>query len=369
MSRLHRRTALAATAVAALLWTLPASADTTLLNVSYDPTRELYQDFNEAFADALEGGDRRDGHHPAVARRLGQAGARGDRRPRRRRRDAGAGLRHRRDRRQGRQAAQGLAERACRTTARPTPRRSCSWCARAIPKGIKDWDDLVKPGVSGDHAQPEDLGRRALELPRRLWLGAATSSAATRPRPRQFVAELFHNVPVLDTGARGSTTTFVQRGIGDVLLAWENEAFLALNEFGADKFEIVVPPVSILAEPPVARGRRTSTPRARARWPRPTSSYLYSPEGQELAAKHYYRPSTPRTLAAGRPRPLPEGRAVRHRRVRRLEGGAGHALRRRRRVRPDLQAGQLTMAAALTVGLGIRQPSVIPGFGLALGSP
>ena len=156
---------------------------------------------------------------------------------------------------------------------------------------------LGRPGQGrrrGDHAEPEDLGRRALELPRRLGLGQRASSAATRPRSREFVGELYKHVPVLDTGARGSTTTFAQRGIGDVLLAWENEAFLALDEFGADKFEIVVPPISILAEPPVARGRRAmSTRRARARSPRPISNTSTAPGA---------RRSSPST-STGRPSP------------------------------------------------------------------
>ena len=120
------------------------------------------------------------------------------------------------------------------------------------PKEIKDWGDLAKPGVSVDHAQPEDLGRRALELPGRAGARRCASPAATRRRAQDFVTRLYKNVPVLDTGARGSTTTFVERGIGDVLIAWENEALLAVKELGPDKFEIVVPSLSILAEPPVA---------------------------------------------------------------------------------------------------------------------
>ena len=166
------------------------------------------------------------------------------------------------------------------------------------PKGIKDWGDLVKAGVAGHHAQSEDLGRRALELSRGLGLCAEAAAAATQAKAQAFVAELFTHVPVLDTGARGCTTTFVQRGIGDVLLAWENEAFLAIEELGADKFEIVVPERQ---HPGRAAGRggrqERRRPRARARWPRPISHYLYSPEGQEIAAKNFYRPSDPAVAA------------------------------------------------------------------------
>ena len=135
-----------------------AHADTTLLNVSYDPTRELYQDFNAAFAQALAGEDRREGHDQAVARRFGQAGAHRDRRSRGRRRDAGARLRHRRDRATSRSCCPPTGRRDCRTTARRTRRRSCSSCARAIRKAIKDWDDLVKPGISVITPNPKTSG-------------------------------------------------------------------------------------------------------------------------------------------------------------------------------------------------------------------
>ena len=119
------------------------------------------------------------------------------------------------------------------------------------PKGIKDWDDLVKPGVQVITPNPKTSGGARWNY-LAAWAYADKKSAATRPRRSDFIKQLYNNVPVLDTGARGSTTTFAQRGIGDVLLAWENEAFLALDEFGADKFEIVYPSISILAEPPVA---------------------------------------------------------------------------------------------------------------------
>ena len=361
MSRLHRRTILAATALAASL--LDAAGVRR-----HDPAQRLLRPDPRALPGLqrgvrrpLEEGDRRDGDHPAVARRLGQAGPRRDRRPRRRRRHPGAGRRHRRHRRQVRQAARGLAEPAAATQLAlhldhrvPGP--------QGQPQGHQGLGRPRQAGRRGDHAQPQDLRRRALELPRRLWLGARPVSAATRPRPRPYLGDLFRNVPVLDTGARGSTTTFAQRGIGDVLLAWENEAFLVLNEFGADKFEIVVPSVSILAEPPVAVVDGNVDAKGTRKVAEAYLEFLYSPEGQALAAKHYYRPSKPE-LAVGRgPRPLPQARAVRHRPLRRLEGGAGDALRRRRRVRPDLQADQLTMAAALASGLEVPAAQRHPGF-------
>ncbi len=151
------------------------------------------------------------------------------------------------------------------------------------------------------------------------------------------MAGIFRNVPVLDTGARGSTVTFVERGIGDVLIAWENEALLTLKEFGAGKFEIVAPSESILAEPPVAMvDAVVRQPAARAKSRRPISSILYTPAGQEIAAKNFYRPRDPQVAAKYADR-FPKVEALHHRRgVRRLGQGAGSALRRRRRVRPAL---------------------------------
>jgi sulfate transport system substrate-binding protein len=157
------------------------------------------------------------------------------------------------------------------------------------PKKIKDWDDLVKPGVAVITPNPKTSGGARWNY-LAAWGYAAKRHGGEAAKARDFVAALFKNVPVLDSGARGSTTTFAQRGIGDVLLAWENEAFLAVEEFGHDKFEIVAPSISILAEPPVAvmeeNARKHGTlPAAKA-----YLDYLYSSEGQRLAAEHYYRP-------------------------------------------------------------------------------
>ena len=145
-------------------------------------------------------------------------------------------------------------------------------------------------GHRRDHAEPEDLGRRALELPRRVGVGPASAGRQRKPRRRSSERKLFKNVPVLDTGARGSTTTFVQRGIGDVLLAWENEALLAIKELGPDKVEIVVPSISILAEPSVTVVDKVVLRRGTREVATEYLKYLYTKEGQEIIAKNYYRP-------------------------------------------------------------------------------
>lgn len=157
------------------------------------------------------------------------------------------------------------------------------------PKGLRDWADLVKPGVSIVTANPKTSGGARWGYP------AAYGHALRQPgsddaKARDFVARLFRQVPVLDSGARGSTVTFAERGIGDVLLAWENKAHLALKEFGADKFDIVCPPTSILAEPPVAVVDKVVDRRGTRKVAEAYLAYLYSPEGQEIAAKNFYRP-------------------------------------------------------------------------------
>ncbi len=270
---------------------LPVVAkEITLLNVSYDPTRELYQDFNAAFAKHWKKQDRRHGDDPAVARRLGQAGARGHRRPGGRRGHPGAGLRHRRHRRQGEAAPGRLAEApAAQQRALHLDHRLPG--AQGQPQGDQGLGRPGQAGRLGHHAQPQDLRRRALELPGRLGLCPEAEQAATRPRPASSSAALFKNVPVLDSGARGSTTTFVQRGIGDVLLAWENEAFLAVKEFGADKFEIVAPSLSILAEPPVAVVDKVVDKHGTRKVAEAYLKYLYTPEGQEIAGKQLLPPA------------------------------------------------------------------------------
>jgi len=161
------------------------------------------------------------------------------------------------------------------------------------PKGIRNWDDLVKPGVSVVTANPKTSGGA------RWGYLAAYGFALKQPggndaKAKDFVSKLFANVPVLDSGARGSTVTFAERGVGDVLLAWENEAYLSLKEFGADKFEIVYPPISILAEPPVAVVDKTVDRHGTRALAQAYLEYLYTPEGQEIAAKNFYRPIDPK---------------------------------------------------------------------------
>jgi sulfate transport system substrate-binding protein len=157
------------------------------------------------------------------------------------------------------------------------------------PKGIKDWDDLVKPGVAVITPNPKTSGGARWNY-LAAWGYALKKFGNDEARSKDFVARLFKNVPVLDTGARGATTTFVQRGIGDVLVGWENEVLLALKELGKGEFEIIAPSVSILAEPPVAWVDKVVDKRGTRAVAQAYLEFLYGPEGQEIAAKHYYRP-------------------------------------------------------------------------------
>jgi len=157
------------------------------------------------------------------------------------------------------------------------------------PKGIKDWDDLVKPGVSVITPNPKTSGGARWNY-LAAWGYALRKNGNDPKKAQDFVAGIFKNVPVLDSGARGATTTFVRSGIGDVLIAWENEALLALRESGKAEFELVAPSVSILAEPPVAVVDRVAKKRGTEAVAKAYLEYLYSPEGQEIAAKNFYRP-------------------------------------------------------------------------------
>jgi sulfate/thiosulfate-binding protein len=207
------------------------------------------------------------------------------------------------------------------------------------PKGIKDWGDLVKPGVSVITPNPKTSGgARWNHLA--AWGYALRQPGGSEATARDYIGKLYKNVPVLDSGARGATTTFVERGIGDVLLAWENEALLAVKELGPDKFEIVAPSVSILAEPPVAVVDKVVDKRGTRAVAEAYLQYLYSDEGQKIIAKHYYRPLVEPYRQAIRCA-IPGRQAVQDRRCgRRLDQGAESPLRRWRRVRPDLPAGQ-----------------------------
>jgi len=159
------------------------------------------------------------------------------------------------------------------------------------PKGIKDWDDLAKPGVAVITPNPKTSGGARWNY-LAAW-GYAQKKFGSDAKAQQFVANIYKNVPVLDSGARGSTTTFVERGIGDVLIAWENEALLALKELGPNKFDIVAPSLSILAEPPVAVVDKVADKKGTRAVAQAYVEYLYSPEGQELAGQNYYRPTDP----------------------------------------------------------------------------
>jgi sulfate/thiosulfate-binding protein len=305
LPRASRRRLLGAGAAAlALLATLvaspPAGAQRAvqLLNVSYDPTRELYADFNKAFAAHWKA---KTGEAVTVRQSHGGSG------------------------RQARSVIDGLdadvvtlalaydidelhakAQLIPAEWQKRLPYNSSPYTSTIVflvrkgnPKGIRDWDDLVKPGVGVVTPNPKTSGGARWNY-LAAWGYALRRYGNDPARAQQFVADLYRNVPVLDSGARGSLTTFTERGVGDVFLSWENEAFLAVKELGPEKFDIVVPSVSILAEPPVAVvdrnvDRKGTRPVAQA-----YLEFLYTPEGQEIAARHYYRPRDPLVAAKHR---------------------------------------------------------------------
>jgi sulfate/thiosulfate transport system substrate-binding protein len=164
------------------------------------------------------------------------------------------------------------------------------------PKGIKDWDDLVRPGISVVTPNPKTSGGARWNY-LAAWAFALEKNGNDEAKAKEFITRLYKNVPVLDSGARGATTTFAQRGIGDVFISWENEAFLAIKEFGADKLEIVVPSLSILAEPPVTLVDRNAKRKGTEAVAQAYLEYLYSDEGQEIAGKHFYRPRSEKVAA------------------------------------------------------------------------
>jgi sulfate/thiosulfate transport system substrate-binding protein len=262
----------------------------TLLNVSYDPTRELYQQINAAF---LKQWKDKTGKTVSINQSHGGAGA------------------------QARAVIDGveadvvtlalaydidaIAERGliARDWQARLPNNSSPYTSTIVflvrkgnPKGIKDWNDLVKSDVKVITPNPKTSGGARWNY-LAAWAYALKQPGGTPEKAKQFVADLYKNVPVLDTGARGSTITFVQRGVGDVFLSWENEAFLAINELGRDKLEIVVPSLSILAEPPVTVVDRNVDKKKTREIATAYLEFLYSKEGQEIAAKNYYRPRDP----------------------------------------------------------------------------
>jgi sulfate/thiosulfate transport system substrate-binding protein len=260
----------------------------TLLNVSYDPTRELYQAVNTAFAKQWK---EKTGDTVTIQQSHGGSG------------------------KQARSVLDGL-EADVVTLAlaydidvisekgkllpkdwqKRLPDNSTPYTSTIVflvrkgnPKGIKDWDDLIKPRVAVVTPNPKTSGGARWNY-LAAWGYALKKNNGNEQKAREFVAALYKNVPVLDTGARGATTTFVQRGIGDVLIAWENEAILSVKEEGAGTLELVIPSVTILAEPPVAWIDKVVKRRGTAAVAQEYLKYLYTPEGQEIAAKHYYRP-------------------------------------------------------------------------------
>ena len=264
-----------------------AYGQTVLLNVSYDPTRELYKEVNAAFAAEWKAQT-----GESVTIRMSHGGSGG----------------------QARAVIDGLnadvvtlalsgdideiAKRTGKIAAdwqKKFPQNSAPYTSTIVflvrkgnPKGIKDWDDLIKSGVQVITPNPKTSGGARWNY-LAAW-GFAEKKYGSADKAKKFVGDLFKNVPVLDTGARGSTVTFVERGVGDVLLAWENEAFLAQREFGKDKFEIVAPPLSILAEPPVAVVDKVADKKGTRAVAEAYLKYWYTREGQEIAARNSYRP-------------------------------------------------------------------------------
>jgi len=279
---------LAVVAVAALMGARPAAAQQSLLNVSYDPTREFYAAVGKAFAERWKA---QTGETIAIRTSNGGSGA------------------------QARAVIDGLeadvvtlalawdidaiAERAHLLPIdwqRRLPDNSSPYTStivflvrRGNPKQIKDWDDLVKPGLKVITPNPKTSGGARWNY-LAAWGYALKKDGNDPQKARDFVKALYANVPILDTGARGATMTFAQRRQGDVLIAWENEAFLAVNEFGKDKMEIVVPSVSILAEPAVALVDANVDRHGTRKAAEAYLAFLYTPEGQELAARNFYRP-------------------------------------------------------------------------------
>ncbi|HLH94432.1 MAG TPA: sulfate ABC transporter substrate-binding protein [Xanthobacteraceae bacterium] len=270
-----------------------AAADLTLLNVSYDPTRELYAHISKAFSQKFNA---ENGKTIEVRTSNGGSGA-----------QARAVI-------DGLQAdvvtlalaydIDAIADRGLIAPdwQRRLPQNSSPYTSTIVflvrkgnPKGIKDWDDLVKPGVKIITPNPKTSGGARWNY-LAAW-GYALRKYGSSDKARAFVKALYGNVPVLDSGARGATMNFVERNVGDVLLAWENEAFLAINELGKDKYEIVVPSLSILAEPPVAVVDKVVDKRGTRSAAEAFLSFVYSPAGQEIAARDFYRPRDPQVAA------------------------------------------------------------------------
>jgi len=286
--RIIAHATLAALAASLLLSATTVRAETTLLNVSYDPTRELYDEYNKAFGQYWK---QKTGQGVSVRQSHGGSG------------------------KQARTVIDGLPADvvtlalaydidsiATQGKLLPAnwqtrlPDNSSPYTSTIVflvrkgnPKGIKDWGDLARPGISVITPNPKTSGGARWNY-LAAWAWALRQPGGSAATAEAFLGKLYRNVPVLDTGARGSLTTFAQRGIGDVLISWENEAFLATRELEKDKFQIVVPSVSILAEPPVAVVDKVALRRGTSDLARAYLEYLYSKPAQEIIAKHYYRP-------------------------------------------------------------------------------
>jgi sulfate/thiosulfate-binding protein len=293
MNAILKMKTLLAVGLAAASWS--AAADVELLNVSYDPTRELYQEFNAAFAKHWEAQAK---EKVTIKQSHGGSG------------------------KQARSVIDGLSadvvtlalaydidEIAARSKQLPKdwqkrlPHNSSPYTSTIVflvrkgnPKGIKDWDDLAKPGVSVITPNPKTSGGARWNY-LAAWGYALKKFGNDEAKAKDFLAALYKNVPVLDSGARGSTTTFVERGIGDVFISWENEAFLAIKELGPGKFEIVVPSLSILAEPPVSLVDKVVDKRGTRKVAQAYLDFLYSEKGQDIAGKNFYRPTDARIAA------------------------------------------------------------------------
>lgn len=271
-----------------------AVADQTILNVSYDPTRELYQDYDKVFSAEWK---KKNSEEVSIKQSHGGSG------------------------KQARAVLDGLdadvvtlalaydidvlAEKGLvakdwqkkfKDNSSPYTSTIVFLVRKGNPKGIKDWNDLIKPGVEVITPNPKTSGGARWNY-LAAWAYALKQPGGNDEKAKEFVKKVFANVKVLDSGARGSTTTFTERGIGDVLLAWENEAFLAVKELGPEKFEIVTPSISILAEPPVAVVDKVVDKKGTRKVATAYLEQLYSPEGQEIAAKNYYRPRDPKVAA------------------------------------------------------------------------
>jgi len=281
--------------VALVLRATMACAGETFLNVSYDPTRELYKAINPAFAADWKA---KTGEDIQIQASHGGSGA------------------------QARAVIEGLnadvvtlalaadidaiATKSGKIPAdwqKKRPNNSSPYTSTIVflvhkgnPKAIKDWDDLAKPGVAVITPNPKTSGGARWNY-LAAWAFGQKKFKGDEEKTKEFVKSIYRNAPVLDTGARGSTITFAQRGIGDVLIAWENEAFLALKEFGGDKFEIVAPPQSILAEPPVAVVEGNADAKGNRQIAEAYLDYLYSPPAQAIIAKNFYRPAHPENAA------------------------------------------------------------------------